>query len=90
MIIDEYGGTDGLVTLKDIFERTGRRVAERFDPNEPVIKRVAPGKFLVSGAAFIEDLEDATGWSPPGREFNTLSGFLTDYLGTSPIPVKRL
>ena len=81
LIIDEYGGTNGLVTLKDIFEELVGPVAERFDPNEPVIKRLAPGKFLVSGAAFIEDLEDATGWAPPGSEFNTFSGFLTNYLG---------
>jgi putative hemolysin len=81
LVIDEYGGTDGLVTLNDIFEELVGPVAERFDPNEPVIKRLAPGKFLVSGAAFLEDLEDATGWAPPGSEFNTFSGFLTDYLG---------
>jgi putative hemolysin len=81
LVIDEYGGTDGLVTLKDICEELVGPVAERFNPHEPVIKRLAPGKYLVSGAAFLEDVEDVTGWTPPGSEFNTLSGFLADRLG---------
>ena len=81
IVVDEYGGTDGLVTIKDIFEELVGGVAERWDPNEPVVKRTAPGKFLVSGAAFLEDIEHVTGWKPPYGDYNTLSGLLASRLG---------
>ncbi len=81
IVIDEYGGTDGLITINDVFEELVGAVAERWDPNEPIVKRIAPGRFLVSGSAFLEDVERATGWTPPTSEFNTLSGLLAERLG---------
>lgn len=81
LVIDEYGGTDGIVTLKDIFEELVGPVAERFDPDQPVIKRLKQGKFLASGSAFLEDIAEETGWFPPEGEYNTLSGLLSDRLG---------
>jgi putative hemolysin len=84
IVIDEYGGTDGLVTIKDIFEELVGPVAERWDPNEPIVRRTAPGKFLVSGGAFLDDIESETGWQPPETESNTLSGLLSDHLGRIP------
>jgi CBS domain containing-hemolysin-like protein len=84
LVIDEYGGTDGLVTLKDIFHEIVGPVAERWDPDQPVIKRTAPGKFLVSGSAFLEDIERATGWTAPESEANTLSGLLAEEVGRIP------
>ena len=81
IVVDEYGGTDGLVTIKDVFEELVGGVAERWDPNEPVVKRVAPGRFLVSGLAFLEDIAAATGWTPPEGDYSTLSGLLSARLG---------
>jgi putative hemolysin len=84
LVVDEYGGTDGLVTIKDIIEELVGPVAERFNAAEPLIKRVAPGKFLVSGLALLEEVEKATGWTPPPGEYNTISGLLADRLGRIP------
>jgi putative hemolysin len=81
IVIDEYGGTDGLITIKDVFEELVGAVAERWDPNEPVVKRLAPGKFLISGLAFLEDIERVSGWKPPEGDYNTLSGLLANRLG---------
>lgn len=81
VVVDEYGGTDGLITIKDVFEELVGTVAERWDPNEPVVKRIAPGKFLISGSAFLEDIERTTGWKPPEGDYNTFSGLLSDALG---------
>lgn len=81
LVIDEYGGTDGLVTIKDIFEELVGPVAERFDPHDPVVKRLTPGKFLASGSALLEDIAKQTGWTPPEGDYNTLSGLLSERLG---------
>jgi putative hemolysin len=84
LVIDEYGGTDGLVTIKDIFEELVGPVAERFDPATPLVKRLAPGKFLVSGSAFLDDISAKTGWTAPEGNYNTLSGLLSSHLGRIP------
>jgi putative hemolysin len=81
LVIDEYGGTDGLVTLKDIFEELVGPVAERFDPDQPVIKRIASGKYLVSGSADLGDIERVTGWTPPTGQANTVAGLVAEHLG---------
>jgi putative hemolysin len=81
IVIDEHGGTDGLVTIKDIFAELVGPVAERWDPKEPIVKRIAPGRFLASGSAFLEDIERVTGWEPPAGEYTTLSGLLSEHLG---------
>ncbi len=84
IVIDEYGGTDGLVTIKDIWEELVGPVAERWDPAEPIVKRIAPGKFLISGASFLEEVERSTGWQAPESEANTLSGLLAEIAGRIP------
>lgn len=81
LVIDEHGGTDGFVTLKDILEEMIGPVAERIDPDEPVIKRITDGKFLVSGSAYLDDIEQTTGWKPPRSEAITLSGLLAETQG---------
>lgn len=81
LVVDEHGGTDGFVTLKDILEEMIGPVAERIDPHEPVIKRIAEGKFLVSGSAYLDDIEQITGWKPPRSEAITLSGLLAETQG---------
>lgn len=81
IVIDEYGGTDGLITIMDVIEELVGAVAERWDPDEPIIKRLAPGRFLISGAAFLEDIASATEWKPPEGDYNTLGGLLARHLG---------
>ncbi|MBU0507633.1 hemolysin family protein [bacterium] len=81
LVIDEHGGTDGFVTLKDILEELIGSVAERIDPSQPVIKRIAIGKYLVSGSAYLDDIEQISGWKPPKTEAITLSGLLSEVLG---------
>jgi putative hemolysin len=81
LVIDEYGGTDGLVTLKDIFEELVGPVSERFNADRPVIRRISSRRYLASGMALLENIELTTGWEPPEKESLTLSGLLADHLG---------
>jgi putative hemolysin len=81
LVIDEYGGTDGLVTLKDIFEELVGPVSERFHESAPMIHRISSTRYLVNGTADLESIELATGWVPPVKESLTLSGLLAEQLG---------
>ncbi|MCB1058907.1 MAG: HlyC/CorC family transporter [Calditrichaeota bacterium] len=82
IVVDEHGGTDGIVTLKDIFREM---VGPLYEASEDIpsgnIKRLAAGKYLVSALADLSDIAEATGWRPPDGDYATLSGLLSDQLG---------
>jgi len=82
IVVDEHGGTDGIVTLKDIFRELVGPLYESEDGRAGgTIKRLAAGKYLVSALADLSDIAEATGWRPPDGDYATLSGLLSEYLG---------
>jgi putative hemolysin len=84
IVVDEHGGTDGIVTLKDIISALVGPVGEAWDAKRHTIKRLAPGKFLVTGSVDRDELDATVGWSFPQGDFLTLSGWMTDLLGGIP------
>lgn len=82
IVVDEHGGTDGIVTLKDIFrELVGPLYESSGAAGSSTIKRLAAGKFLVSALSDLSDIAEATGWRPPDGDYATLSGLLSEHLG---------
>lgn len=74
VIVDEYGGTAGLVTIEDIAEELLGSVAED-DESQPVVE-IAPGHWSVDAALPIEDLEDLLGETLSDGDWNTVAGLL--------------
>lgn len=82
MVVDEHGGVDGIVTLKDIFRELVGPLREASEASRAgAIKRISEGTFLVSALADLSDIAEATGWRPPDGDYATLSGLLSDELG---------
>jgi putative hemolysin len=82
IVVDEHGGTDGIVTLKDIFRELVGPIRDSSEhPRGSVIKRLTEGRFLVSGLADLSDIAEETGWEPPTGDYATLSGLLAEHLG---------
>lgn len=81
IVVDEHGGTDGIVTLKDLFRELVGPLREAEDTWAGSIKRLAPGRYLVSALADLSDIAEATGWRPPDGDYATLSGLLSEHLG---------
>lgn len=81
IVVDEHGGTDGIVTLKDLFRELVGPLREAEDSWAGAIKRLAPGRYLVSALADLSDIAEATGWRPPDGDYATLSGLLSEHLG---------
>lgn len=81
IVVDEHGGTDGIVTLKDLFRELVGPLREGAESPTATIKRLARGKYLVSALADLSDIAEATGWRPPDGDYATLSGLLSDELG---------
>lgn len=77
LVVDEYGGLQGLITLEDILEQIVGKIADEFDlAQEEPIERTADGAFLVAGGTTIRDLNRAHDWSLPDVHANTIAGLV--------------
>ena len=86
IVLDEYGGTDGIVTLEDLVECLIGDIRDEYDGDEDEITlETRTGDFEVDGLVSIEDLLDDSGIDIPEGPYETASGFVMHFLG--PIPV---
>ncbi|HUG37674.1 MAG TPA: hemolysin family protein [Candidatus Limnocylindrales bacterium] len=84
VVVDEYGGTAGLVALEDLLEELVGEIRDEFDEEERLIHPVAPGVFRVSGKLPITELNDATGLRVPNDAYDTVGGWVLDLFGRVP------
>ncbi len=84
VVVDEYGGTAGLVTLEDLLEELVGEIRDEYDEDERLIQRVAPRSFRVSGRLAIDELNTATGLQIPDDAFDTVGGWVLDLFGRVP------
>jgi CBS domain containing-hemolysin-like protein len=87
VVVDEYGGTAGLVTIEDILEEIVGEITDEYDVAErPPIERLADGAVRVTGRLPIEDLGELFQTELPTDEVETVAGLLAQALGRVPIP----
>ena len=85
VILDEYGGTAGLVTIEDVLEQIVGDIEDEHDtPKEEDIFLLDDGSYKVNGRAYLEDLNDALGLAIESEEVDTLGGYLTHLAGRVP------
>jgi magnesium and cobalt transporter len=84
IVVDEYGGTAGLVTMEDILEEIVGEIEDEYDGEPPPVAKQGPGVFMVAGSVTIADLNDETGLSLPEEEFETVGGLIYDLVGSLP------
>ena len=88
LVVDEYGGTSGLVTLEDLLEELVGNIYDEFDPlEEQDIIRLEDGRWRVSGSANLEELFEAMGRELPEddeRDYDTLGGLVFAQLSVIP------
>ncbi|MEC8974259.1 MAG: hemolysin family protein, partial [Actinomycetota bacterium] len=84
IVIDEYGGTAGLVTLEDLIEEVVGEIVDEFDVEPPMIERLEDGNFRVNGRADLDDLEAMLLIDLPTGEWNTVGGLIFNSLGHVP------
>jgi|SRR5579859_488723 len=81
IVLDEYSGTAGLVTLDDLVGRIVGDVADPFDKSGPDIQRLPTGAYLVDGLTNIEDVNDRLGLGLHDDFYDTIAGFVLGRLG---------
>jgi CBS domain containing-hemolysin-like protein len=76
MVADEYGGIAGLVTLEDCLEELVGEIVDEYDTEDPAIKRLPDGDYLVGGGVQVEDLNDVLDTALPDEEWDTVGGLI--------------
>jgi putative hemolysin len=84
IVIDEYGGTDGLVTLEDILEELVGEIVDETDLEHQPVVRISETELLVEGGADLREINTAFGTTFPQAEHRSLNGYLLDELGHVP------
>lgn len=84
IVVDEYGGTEGLVTMEDLVEAIVGNIQDEYDQEDDEIKRINDNTFTVDGSTSIEEIEDLTGLKFSDGDYETIAGLIIDKLGTIP------
>jgi putative hemolysin len=90
IIVDEYGGAIGIVTIEDIGEEIVGSIDDEYTTGEKLYKRIAPGRYLVNGRMEMEDLNQVLSMKFPDGNYETLGGFLMNRMGRIPQRRERL
>jgi putative hemolysin len=86
IVLDEYGGTDGIVTLEDLVETLIGDIRDEYDTDEGDVSQEShTGDFEVDGLISLEDLMEETGIELPEGPYETASGFVMNFLGRIPV-----
>lgn len=84
IVLDEYGGTSGLVTLEDLIEEIVGDIDDEFDEEDTTIKHIADGVYMIEGSTHIEDVNDRIGLSLTSEDFDSIGGFIIGLFGKLP------
>jgi len=84
VVIDEYGGTGGIVTIEDLIEEIVGNIFDEYDEDEVEIKQIDESTYDVEGSTTLDELEEDLNIKLPIEEFDTLSGFIIGQLGRIP------
>ena len=84
ILIDEYGGFSGIVTLEDLIEEVMGNIADEFDADDSSIKKLAANKYFINGELSLNDLNDYFHIELESKHYDTLSGLLIEHMGYIP------
>ena len=84
IVVDEYGGTAGIVTIEDMLEEIVGEIEDEYDREEPTIEKVDDTEVIVDARVSIDDLNELLGLHIEGEDFDTVGGFVYHELGKIP------
>ena len=84
IVVDEYGGTAGLVTLEDLIEELIGEIVDEYDVEEPTVERQADGSVVVTARMAIDDADELLDAELPTGTWDTVGGLLLDLAGRVP------
>ena len=85
VVVDEYGGTAGLVTIEDVLEEIVGEITDEYDQAEVEVERLSNGSFRVSSRFLVDDLDEVCGIAIEDDDVDTVGGLMGKHLGRVPI-----
>lgn len=85
IVLDEYGGTEGLVTIEDILEEIVGDILDEFDNEIDLVEKIEEGVFIVKAEVSLEEINDLFDVDLPEDDFDSLGGYIFSYLGRVPV-----
>ena len=85
IVVDEYGGTAGLVTMEDLLEEIVGEITDEYDVDEPTVERLPSGSWRVPGRTPIDEISDLLHADLPREEWDTVGGLVFNTLGHVPV-----
>jgi len=87
IVVDEFGGTSGLVTIEDIIEEIFGEIDDEHDLNELVEKKLSDKEYILSGRVEVSHVNEVYGLSiPESDEYETIAGFILHHYQSLPKP----
>ena len=84
IVIDEFGGTAGIITIEDIMEELFGEIRDEYDVEEDICRRVAADTYLISGRVEADFVNEKYELGIPPGDYETIGGFITTRLGRIP------
>ena len=84
VVVDEYGGTAGIITMEDILEAIVGNIQDEYDDEEEEISKIDDTTFTVDGVTYIDELDEVFHVSLPEGDYDTVGGFIISRLGYLP------
>ncbi|MHA3774252.1 hemolysin family protein [Verrucomicrobiota bacterium sgz303538] len=84
LVVDEFGGTVGIVTLDNVLEELVGEIQDEFDTEKPEFKQLSPDEFVVEGTLGLYELKDLAGLELENEDVSTIGGYVTHLIGHLP------
>ena len=85
VVIDEFGGTAGIVTMEDIIEELFGEIKDEYDVEEDICRKTAPGTFLINGKVEVDLINEKYNLNIPQGDYETVGGFIISQIGRIPL-----
>ena len=89
LVVDEFGGTAGIVTLDNVLEELVGDIQDEFDSEKPELRRVSPDEIVVTATLGLHELNETLGLDLESTEVSTVGGYVTQLIGHLPKPGEK-
>ena len=85
-MVDEYGGSVGIITIEDILEEIVGEIEDEYDPDKKLYRKAGEGKYIVNARMEVDQMCELLPLTLPEGDYETLGGFLLEQFGHIPQP----
>lgn len=90
VVIDEYGGTAGLVTREDLLEELFGDIQDEFDIDDDILRRIGNDVYILSGKVRVDEFNERYDLGLEEGDYDTIAGFILEHAGTVPTPAQEV